>query len=83
MSKEESKFSALGAKAERVLQTQLDIIEKDMKESVKENRDPKYSLTDLMKVMDRILKLEAIRQRMDDDGEGSFFNKPKGQEDEE
>lgn len=36
--------------------------------------DPDASLTDKMKIVDRILKLEAIKAKMDDDTEGDFFN---------
>jgi hypothetical protein len=41
--------------------------------------EPKYSLTDKMKVLDRALKHEAIRLKVEDDGEGGFF-KTKGAE---
>ena len=40
-------------------------------------KPPKYSLTDKMKVLDRALKHEAIRLKVEDEGEGGFF-KPKG-----
>jgi hypothetical protein len=36
--------------------------------------DANASLTDKMKIVDRILKLEAIKAKMDSDDEGSFFN---------
>jgi hypothetical protein len=38
-------------------------------------KDKDASITDKMKVIDRALKLEAIKQKMSDDGYGSgFFN---------
>lgn len=68
-------LSPLGKRMERVLTTQLDIIEKDMKV-----KGEKYSLTDLMKVADRVIKLEAIKSKANDE-EGAFFTQP-GDEDE-
>ena len=40
-------------------------------------KPPKYTLTDKMKVLDRALKHEAIRLKVEDEGEGGFF-KSKG-----
>lgn len=40
---------------------------------------PVFTLTDVMKVIDRKLKLEAIRAKFDDAGYGSGFT-PKGDE---
>lgn len=76
MSSDDSKLSPLGRSAEKVLKKQLSKIENDM-----ESTEPKYTLTDFMKVMDRVLKLESIRMRSSDDDEGNFFNR-KGAEDE-
>lgn len=40
---------------------------------------PKYSLTDKMKVLDRMLKHEAIRLKVQENDEGDFFrNRGKG-----
>lgn len=72
----EDKLSPLGRRMERVLITQLDAIEKDMKA-----KGDKYSLTDLMKVSDRVLKLETIKSRQNDE-EGGFFS-PQGADDNE
>jgi hypothetical protein len=66
--KESEKLSPLAKKAEKALMKALDDIVSDFKIS-----GSKYSLTDLMKVSDRVLKLEAIRNSVKDDGEGSFF----------
>lgn len=42
---------------------------------------PKYSLTDKMKVLDRMLKHEAIRLKVQENVEGDFFrNRGKGAE---
>lgn len=65
--KDKDSLSTLGKKAEKALTTQLDLITKDMSKT-----DSKYSLTDFMKVMDRVLKLEAIKAKTDDT-EGDFF----------
>lgn len=72
-------LSALGKRVERVLSSKLAEMEKDLADSKKESRDPKYSLTDLTKVWDRALKLEAIRNRMEPDGEGGFYGAGKSQ----
>ena len=79
MSKEKKdKLSPLGIEIEKTLKATLADMTKDAK-LPKEQRE--YSLTDRMKVMDRALKLEAIRAKMEDD-EGSFFNAAGGAEDE-
>ena len=36
-------------------------------------KDPQATITDKMKVIDRALKLEAIKQKMSDEGYGSGF----------
>ena len=42
-------------------------------------KDPNATITDKMKVIDRALKLEAIKQKMTDDGYGTgFFNNDEG-----
>lgn len=81
MSKKEQKLSALGRKAEAILKRTLEEIDEERKKAAKEKTEPKYSLTDLFKVMDRALKLEGIRARVAVDDEGSFF-KSKGAADE-
>ena len=40
---------------------------------------PKYSLTDKMKVMDRFIKIEQIRLDVQEDDGGSFFKNQGGQ----
>ena len=65
---EDNKLSPLAKKAEKALIKALDDITREMSHA-----ESKYSLTDLMKVTDRALKLEAIRNSVKDDGEGSFF----------
>jgi hypothetical protein len=39
-----------------------------------------FSLTDKMKVIDRMIGLEKIRLNIMDDGEGSFFSNPAKEE---
>lgn len=65
-----SKLSALGVLAETLLKSQLDDMDADLKLEVKARQ---YSLTDRMKVLDRIIRLEAIKAKSDDD-EGGFFD---------
>lgn len=71
--KRDQRLSALGRKVETLLKVQIDAMEQNIRDAKKEGIDPKFSLTDLMKVTDRALKLEAIRSRIDGDGEGDFF----------
>ena len=63
-------------------------INKMIREVMKEERlspgkQPKYSLTDKMKVLDRALKHEAIRLKVEDSGEGAFFQPGKEEADDE
>ena len=52
----------------------LDEIEKAIRKLLKETmRDPQATLTDKTKVMDRALKLAAIKAKMDDEDYGSGF----------
>ena len=44
--------------------------------------DPTASITDKVKVIDRSLKLEAIKMKMSDDEWGSGFNLDESEEDE-
>lgn len=54
----------------------LSLIMKDMKADVKLDAEArKYTLTDQMKVIDRIAKFEAIKSKIDSD-EGSMFDAP-------
>ena len=72
--KPDDRLSPLGRRVEAVLLAQLTVMEKEVKAAEREKREPKYSLTDLTKVWDRAIKLEAIRQRMAGDEEGSFYD---------
>lgn len=82
--KEISKLTELGRLGEKVLKRALTDIDKDYLEAAKEKREPKHSLTDLMKVIDRVQKFEFINLKLkenDDDG-GFFGSQPEGAEDE-
>lgn len=46
---------------------------KEVMTKPKAGEEAKYSLTDKMRVLDRSLKLEAIKQKMTDEGYGSGF----------
>ena len=63
---------------EKMIGTMLTEVMK--KNSVNENGE-KYSLTDRMKVVDRALKLEDIKNKMSDD-EGAFFTVKSPDDDE-
>jgi hypothetical protein len=79
------KTAALGALALATLggATAAQAADAAAKAAEKAKREPKYSLTDLTKVWDRAIKLEAIRQRMAGDEEGSFYDpQNRGQTDE-
>ena len=69
--KDAGKLSPLAKKAEVTLRKVLDDMARDL-----DIKGTKYTLTDLMKVTDRALKLEAIRLSVKNDDEGSFFNNP-------
>lgn len=67
--KTSSKLTVLGDEAEAL----LTVVLKDMKKDMKlDTQARKYSLTDQMKVLDRIAKFESIRAKIVDD-EGQFF----------
>lgn len=73
--KDSGGLSGLGKKIEASLAALLRDIDADLK---KTNGEPRqYSLTDRMKVMDRCLKLESIKARIEEP-EGSFFEAPTG-----
>lgn len=80
MSKKEQALSPLAKKAEVTLRKVLDAMARDIDQAEKTKNDPKYSLTDLMKVTDRALKLEAIRLSIKSDDDGSFFTSPLADE---
>lgn len=70
--KTSSKLTSLGEDAEALLATILKDMKKDMKLEPKARL---YSLTDHMKLMDRIAKFESIRAKITDE-EGAFFDEP-------
>jgi|HubBroStandDraft_2_1064218.scaffolds.fasta_scaffold11246_9 hypothetical protein len=43
-------------------------------------KDQTASLTDKMKVVDRVIGVEKIRLKVADEGEGGFFRNPQAQE---
>jgi hypothetical protein len=52
-------------------------IEKHLNKLMKETMNSQEtSLTDKMKIIDRMLKLEQLKQKMADDGFGGGFNEP-------
>ena len=65
-----AKLGHLGIAAESLLKVVLDDMKRDAKEKGK-----KYTLTDQMKIIDRVAKFEAIRAKISDD-EGGFFDQP-------
>lgn len=69
--KKDDKLSPLAKKLEVTIRKVLDDIARDI-----DRKEAKYSLTDFMKVADRALKLEAIRNAVKSDDEGSFFTQP-------
>jgi len=82
--KEKSKLSKLGQRVEKLLEAQLKAIESDIAACAKDSdRIAKFSITDLNKVLDRALKLEAIRNKVEGDVEGGFYNQPRGADDED
>lgn len=75
MTKKDSKIgklSAAGQEAEALLQAVMKDMKADMKLEAEARR---YTLTDKMKVIDRIAKFEAIKSKIDSD-EGSMFDAP-------
>lgn len=53
----------------------LDELEKSMtKRMRKMENDPDCTVTDMMKIYDRVLKLEALKKKKDDFGAGFFDN---------
>lgn len=67
--KDTKKLSGLGAEIEAVLSKLLKEIKNP---KAIDDEGKQYSLTDRMKVLDRALKWEAIKNKADD-GEGDFF----------
>lgn len=62
------------AKVDPALKKAIDKLVKEVTLDKKnEDGKPKYTLTDVMKVIDRKLKLAAIEAKVDDSGYGSGF----------
>ena len=82
--KEVSKLTELGRLGEKVLKRALTDIDKEYLDAAKDKRDPKYSLTDLMKVIDRVQKFEFINLKLkENEDDGGFFGaQPEGADDE-
>lgn len=82
--KEASKLTELGKKGESVLKRVLQDIDTELLSAKREGRESKYSLTDLMKIEDRVLKFEFINMKLkeNDDDEGFFSQRPEGADDE-
>lgn len=78
--KRDTTLSAAGQRAEKVLTTLLDDMAKDAKLKADDRR---YTLTDAMKIIDRVAKFEMIRARVKEDDEGSFFTKREPEPDDE
>ena len=74
------KLSPLGKQIERTLAAKLKEVTTPTKPGTIDT--PTYSLTDIMKVLDRALKWEAIQAKVQED-EGSFFNRNGGADSED
>lgn len=68
------KSGGVNPKLKRAIDKLLDKVMAEPKDGTPENE--KFSLTDQMKVIDRALKLDAIRLKVQDSGEGEFFRNP-------
>lgn len=53
---------------------------KEVNSGKNEDGKPKYTLTDKCKVLDRAIKIEALRLKIDDSGYGSGFDEPEDDE---
>lgn len=74
MRKQKSK-KEVDAKLVKAIQDLLD----DVMKSPKDGEAQKYSLTDKCKVLDRMMKIEAMRLGVSEDDSGSFFKRAGGQ----
>lgn len=82
--KDVSKLSELGRLGEKVLKRALEDIDRDYLDARKSTRAPVYSLTDLMKVIDRVQKFEFINLKLkEDDESGAFFGNQRGADNDE
>lgn len=68
-----SSLSPIGAKVERLLDDLMIDMSRDIK-AHPDGKDRRYTLTDHMKIADRVLKIEAIKARIKEDDDGAFFN---------
>ena len=80
MSGKEVKLDALGQKAEKALMAMLDEVTKKQDESTPP--DERITMLEKMRVIDRVLKWQAIKLKAEDD-EGGFFNFGAGEEPED
>ena len=62
-----------GSKVDPKLEKAIDDLVVKVKLGKKDEEGKPYSLTDVMKVIDRKLKLEAIKMKADDAGYGAAF----------
>jgi hypothetical protein len=62
-----------GSKVDSLLEKAIDDLVKKVALGKKDEEGKPYTLTDVMKVIDRKLKLEAIKMKADDAGYGSAF----------
>lgn len=72
-----SKTGKVNPKLEKMINDLLKEVNGDKKG---DDGKPIYSLTDKMKVVDRALKLEAIKMKADDSGYASAFDNPPEEE---
>lgn len=68
------------AKVDRRLVKAVDALVKKVKIGAKDENGKPYTLTDVCKVLDRRLKLEAIIQKADDQGYGEGFGETESEE---
>lgn len=77
MSAKEVKLDALGQEMEKALMAALKAVTKEQKADVAP--EDRITMTDKMRVFDRVLKWQAIKLKAEDD-EGGFFNFGAGED---
>lgn len=68
----------MARKQDKGINPELESAIENLLEDMKSN--PDYSLTDKMKILDRALKLEAIKLKVSDDGWGSGLLDEQGED---